>query len=78
LYKNGTAVASGVLSQTPAAWAGFILGSINSSTLKGDVPEIIIYDRVLTATERSNVESYLETKYGCMAFSPELISFNDR
>jgi hypothetical protein len=76
LYKNGTAVTSGVLAQAPAACTGFVIGSVNSSTLKGDVPEIIIYDRVLTATERGNVESYLETKYGCMAYSPGLIAFN--
>lgn len=78
LYKNGMSVASGVLAQAPAAWTGFILGSVNNSTIKGDVPEVIIYDRVLTAAERSSVESYLETKYGCMAFSPGLISFNNR
>jgi hypothetical protein len=76
LYRNGVSVATGVLAQSPAAWTGFILGSINASTIKGDVPEVIIYNRVLTATERSTVENYLQTKYGCMAFSPGLISFN--
>lgn len=64
LYKNGAEVASGVLSQVQTAWTGFLLGLTNSSTLKGDVPEIILYDRVLSATERTTIESYLTIKYG--------------
>ncbi len=31
--------------------------------LQGDVAEIILYDRVLTDTERSSIEAYLNTKY---------------
>jgi len=74
LYKNGTEVAAGVLSQAPADWTGFLLGATSAATLKGDVPEIIIYNRVLSAAERSQVEAYLQGKYGCMAFMPGGIS----
>lgn len=66
LYQNGAQVAAGILSQAPAAWTGFILGATAANTLKGDVPEIIIYNRTLSDTERGNVQSYLEMKYGCM------------
>lgn len=64
LYQNGIQVASGLLSEAPAAWTGFLLGAAGSNTLKGDVPEMIIYDRALSDQERRDVESYLETKYG--------------
>lgn len=63
LYRNGTEVASGTLSQVPVAWTGFMIGATNTNTLKGDVGEIIFYNRVLTNTEREDVEAYLKTKY---------------
>lgn len=63
LHRNGVEVASGVLSQTPVAWTGFMIGATNTNTLKGDVAEIIFYNRALTNTERENVEDYLQTKY---------------
>jgi hypothetical protein len=35
----------------------------NAYNLKGNIAEIIVYNRVLTATERTTVENYLTTKY---------------
>jgi hypothetical protein len=69
LYRNGISVASGTLSQTPAAWTGFIIGGTSTNTIKGDVPEIIIYNRVLSDTERTTVELYLLNKYGIITQS---------
>lgn len=41
-----------------------ILGKPGSNQFRGDIAEIIIYDRVLTDSEVSSVQSYLATKYG--------------
>lgn len=64
LYKNQTAVASDILSQTANAWTGFVIGATASNTLKGFVPELIIYDRAISNTERTTIENYLMVKYG--------------
>lgn len=43
------------------------LGAANSGTfLSGDIAEVIIYDRLLSATERSQLMSYLGTRYGIL------------
>ena len=42
-----------------------------SDYLQGDIAEIIAYDRVLTATERTTAQSYLATKYGVTAAIPQ-------
>lgn len=39
------------------------LGSSGGASLDGDVAEIIIYDSVLSSGDRTDVESYLNTKY---------------
>jgi PKD repeat protein len=51
----------------------FLLGAYNSTTggipptagyyLKGDIAEILLFDRALTTKERTTVEAYLHTKY---------------
>ena len=38
--------------------------------MKGDIAEILIYDRALTATERETVVTYLGQKYGIANLSP--------
>jgi hypothetical protein len=38
--------------------------------LRGDLAELILYNRILTAAERFNVESYLGAKYAIPTFAP--------
>ena len=40
------------------------IGARNSDVWRGDMPEIVNYERVLTITERLRVNSYLALKYG--------------
>ena len=39
-------------------------GTGNGAELNGDIAEVLIYNRVLTAEESEQVGAYLETKYG--------------
>lgn len=57
---TGSATISGVLSTRIGAGDP----SESSEYLQGGIAEIIIYNRILTAVERSRVESYLAVKYG--------------
>lgn len=43
----------------------YMIGGFNggNNTLFGDISEVLIYNRVLTATERGNVHTYLDEKY---------------
>lgn len=58
LYKNGVQVATAYSLKTPYAWTGFTLGNI-----KGDLPEVILYNTTLSDTDRNTVETYLRNKY---------------
>lgn len=42
---------------------GIVVGAISGSIWYGNMPEVILYNRVLTATERTKVNSYLGIKY---------------
>ena len=44
----------------------------NSQQLKGDIPEIILYNRVLTSNEANLVGAYLTAKYGLTSAYPAL------
>lgn len=44
--------------------SGVYVGSDGSGNWDGPVAEVVIYDRVLSGTERDQVESYLSTKWG--------------
>lgn len=44
-------------------WGGFMLGTNDETTLSGKVAEVLIYDRLLTDTERAGVTEYLRAKY---------------
>ncbi|HHV99794.1 MAG TPA: hypothetical protein GXX36_09530, partial [Clostridiaceae bacterium] len=76
LYKNSSQVASGTLTATPASWTGFIIGANNSNSLKGDIPEIIIYDRALSDSERQSVEIYLSSKYNYPGITPTPVNLS--
>jgi len=43
---------------------GTILNDITTYAWKGDIAEILVYERILTDSEREMVESYFSTKYG--------------
>ncbi len=47
----------------------------NGAQLKGDIAELIIYNRVLTTQEANQVGSYLANKYGLTTAYPPAISF---
>lgn len=59
-YGNGFRLAS-----------GSILGKEVADFYYGDIPEVIMYERQLTATELSRVRSYLAIKYGVTLFQPQ-------
>ncbi|RIK37607.1 MAG: hypothetical protein DCC55_23730 [Chloroflexi bacterium] len=68
LYVNGRLDGTGTIALTPATQN---LVSIGSRTIiaravfwNGQIPEVIIYDRALTATELQRAHSYLALKYG--------------
>jgi autotransporter-associated beta strand protein len=42
----------------------------NGQQLNGDIPEFILYNRVLTTTEANMVGAYLENKYGLTSLTP--------
>ncbi|MCO5279771.1 MAG: PKD domain-containing protein, partial [Chitinophagales bacterium] len=62
IYINSNLKVSGNISN--GGLEGFNIGKSGGSTyLKGDVAELIIYDRKLDSTERKQVERYLRNKY---------------
>jgi hypothetical protein len=40
------------------------LGGYTTRVFKGDVAEVLVYNRVLTASERAAIEQYLAAKWG--------------
>ena len=62
----GTAASSGSVPATTGAAGTFYIGNndATSSGLSGYVAEVILFNRVLTATEYANVENYLSNKWG--------------
>jgi hypothetical protein len=68
LYKNGTALATGdttVPKSTTRKPNGIAKSNSGGGdpTFKGDLFEILLYNRALTEAERAYVESYLNAKY---------------
>ncbi len=69
LYVNGLlALTQG--SKTPVlagtSGAGYIGRGLNNTTYNGEISEILVYNRVLSANEAASVESYLRNKFGTM------------
>jgi uncharacterized repeat protein (TIGR01451 family) len=67
-FNNGTANGSATTNSSPAT-NRLTIGSHNvnggdKNYFNGQIAEVVFYDRVLTATERANAESYLAIKYG--------------
>ena len=76
--RNGVAVGSGtvwvppVVSRTQNRIGHSYWGS--DGTFAGDVAEVIVYNRALTATEQSAVTSYLLDKYGLGDTTPPTVT----
>lgn len=69
LYVNSASVATGVSTNTILNSAGtFALGNHSDydadGQFEGDMAEAIVFNKVLSETERARVESYLAVKYG--------------
>jgi Concanavalin A-like lectin/glucanases superfamily len=47
-----------------ASGAGYIGRGLNNTYFNGEISEILVYDRILTADETATVESYLRNKFG--------------
>jgi large repetitive protein len=67
LYVNGLlALRQGdknsVLNGTTGA--GYIGRGLNNTYFNGEISEILVYNRVLSANEAASVESYLRNKFG--------------
>jgi len=64
LWRNG--VLNDFINLNSVSTGGFRIGyrSNDNTYFKGDIAEIIFYDRALDNTERQTVEVYLEDKYG--------------
>jgi len=58
------ASATNTINFTYAASAGIEIGSHGGLKWKGTMPEVALYNRVLTATERQQVETYFSLKFG--------------
>ena len=66
IYKNGAVAASGTTWNIPNVTRYFnYIGKSNwpEPLYQGDISEVILYNRLLTATERKSVELYLAAKY---------------
>jgi Concanavalin A-like lectin/glucanases superfamily len=67
LYVNGLlALTQGSKSPVLAgtSGAGYIGRGLNNTTYNGEISEILVYNRVLSANEAASVESYLRNKFG--------------
>jgi hypothetical protein len=67
LYVNGLLALSqgsksSVLSGTTGA--GYIGQGVNNTYFNGEISEVLVYNRVLSANEAGSVESYLRNKFG--------------
>jgi Concanavalin A-like lectin/glucanases superfamily len=71
-YVNGTA--QNTHTGTTAAFSNFTIGSFTnaptSQSYSGDIGDLIVYNSVLTTTQRQQVEGYLAWKWGLQANLP--------
>ena len=65
-YRSGVAEVGNNAVRTTFTATSFTVGAQDSTTnyWQGDIAEILIYTRVLTATERNQVGAYLASKWG--------------
>jgi hypothetical protein len=74
-YLNNQPNGSGtVTTNTADANTSLKIGTRNDfvTRLKGDLAELLIYNRALSLTERSNVFNYLQTKYNLLNLPPSI------
>jgi hypothetical protein len=45
-------------------WCGLYWAGLNNTYFNGEISEILVYNRILTADETATVESYLRNKFG--------------
>lgn len=65
IYKDGTGATPGNLGTSGLGSTAYVGGHPSlSRPWDGDVAEILVYDHVLTADERSAVHSYVQDRYG--------------
>jgi hypothetical protein len=66
LTQNGASVGTGTAGSNRVSTTGIYVGNDSSGgdELQGNIAEIIVYDRDLTADERHDVEAYLASKWG--------------
>ena len=71
VFFNGQLVSSGTAPSTPnfAPPRGFLVGNWfrGGRCYNGDIAELLIFNRALTESERTSVETYLNTKYAVVA-----------
>jgi prepilin-type N-terminal cleavage/methylation domain-containing protein len=66
-FLNGAASSANFTENKPNSAAGFGVGGTSGSgtdAFCGDIAEVIVYDRALSAEERDSVEKYLSKKWG--------------
>ena len=61
LYENG--VLENNINTSSIGLSGLFVGGYTGGFLKGSIKEIIIYNKLVTDTERVYVENYLNNKY---------------
>jgi hypothetical protein len=74
-YLNGQAIGSGTITATLADGGGTLrIGSRDDlvTKMKGDIAELVIFDRSLALAERNTVVNYLQTKYGIVNQAPTI------
>ncbi len=74
-YLNGQATGSGEITATLVNAGGPLkIGTREDlfTKMKGDIAEIVIFDRSLTTAERTSVVTYLQTKYGIVNQAPTI------
>jgi hypothetical protein len=83
LYKNGMAVATGETTQPKSVTRkpnGIAKSNAGGSdpAFKGDLFEILLYNRGLTEAERAFIESYLNAKYLDPSTPPPMLRTTDK
>jgi hypothetical protein len=76
LYTTGVQTAQGAINNiTNVTRTANLIGTNNAATIffQGEIAEVIVYSRAVTASERANIESYLYARYG-LAVNPPTIS----
>ena len=72
VYLNGIHIGSGTatLDANDVSYQLGGLGGVTTTTMRGSLGEVLIYNRVLTTTQRGNVETYLQNKSIAPANTP--------